>query len=72
MQRFNLMRRKCKRMSRGKEEGTDLVPYLPVTPTSVLVLVLGGKRCVGEGRNCLLFVRFVMFASWVGRLDCEG
>lgn len=45
------------------------MPYLPVTPTSVLVLVSGGRENVGEGKNGLLFVRLVMVAICVRRLD---
>lgn len=53
----------------GRE--TDLVPYLPVTPTSVLVLAFGGRGNVGEGKNGLLFVRLVMVAICVSRLDWD-
>lgn len=47
------------------------MPYLPVTPTSVLVLVSGGRENVGEGKNGLLFVRLVMVAICVSRLDWD-
>ena len=45
------------------------MPYLPVTPTSVLVLVFGGRRCVRGRMLGLLFVRFVMIANCVSRKD---
>lgn len=47
------------------------MPYLPVTPTSVLVLAFGGRGNVGEGKNGLLFVRLVMVAICVSRLDWD-
>ena len=63
------------------EEGRelrDLVTYLPVTPTSVMLSVFrfgNGRVCAGNGGDKgddLLFVRFVMIATCVGGLDWEG
>lgn len=50
-------------------EDSDLVPYLPVTPTSALVLDFARQGDGRGGSDGLLFVRFVMVADYAGIME---
>lgn len=69
---FDGLGRRCGLIGgKGRGRGGDLVPYLPVTPTSMKELVDAGRRrgmWEGMGED-ILFVRFVMA---VDEVWCDG